>query len=192
MKRSEVENDVFFILESLKEKDYEIPSNKRILGVLFRKIWLVYVLQLIMVTLDCYLYFSDEGDIPYFFHKFMGLLLLSSGSMLFFTLAFVGSMYSPVSMSLVIGKEVMEKSVLIQVLSKKIRFYSKFLLLFNTLIGLFFLYFHEAAVVALGLSWFGSFIFCVIILQGSMSRYMTPSAIDTIAKIKTIISSGTK
>ncbi|HBK9552995.1 TPA: protein TraS [Escherichia coli] len=86
----------------------------------------------------------------------------------------------------------MEKSVLMQVLSKKIRFYSKFLLLFNTLIGLFFLYFHEAAVVALGLSWVGSFIFCVIILQGSMSRYMTPSAIDTIAKIKTIISSGTK
>lgn len=67
MKRSEVEKDVFFILESLKENDYEIPSNKRILGVLFRKIWLVYVLQLIMVTLDCYLYFSEEGDISYFF-----------------------------------------------------------------------------------------------------------------------------
>lgn len=65
MKRSEVEKDVF-ILESLKEKDYEIPSNKRILGVLFRKIWLVYVLQLIMVTLDCYLYFLMRVTFPIF------------------------------------------------------------------------------------------------------------------------------
>ncbi|EPS7491357.1 protein traS [Escherichia coli] len=192
MKRSEVEKDAYFILESLKEKDYEIPSNKQILGVLFRKIWLVYALQLIMVFLDCYFYFSDENDIFYSLNKFMGVLLLSFGSMLFFTLTFVGSMYSPVTMFLVIGEAVMEKSVLIQILSKKIRFYSKFLLLFNTLIGLFLLYFHEAAVAALGLSWFGSFLFCVIILQGSMSRYMTPAAIDTISKIKTIISPDTK
>lgn len=192
MKRSEVEKDAFFILESLKEKDYEIPSNKQILGILFRKIWLVYALQLIMVFLDCYLYFSEVDDISYVFYKFMGLLVLSSGSMLFFTLAFVGSMYSPVTMSLVIGKEVMEKSVLMQIMSKKIRFYSKFLLLFNTLIGLFLLYFNEAAVAALGLSWFGSFGFCVLILQGSMSRFMTPTAIDTISKIKTIISPDAK
>ncbi|EFI5800635.1 TPA: protein TraS [Escherichia coli] len=86
----------------------------------------------------------------------------------------------------------MEQSVLMQILSKKIRFYSKFLFLFNTLIGLFLLYFHEAAVAALGLTWFGTFIFCMIILQGSMSRYMTPAAIDTIAKLKAIISSDTK
>lgn len=67
MKRSEVEKDVFFILESLKEKDYEIPSNKQILGVLFRKIWLVYALQLIMVILDCYLYSSEGVMFPIFF-----------------------------------------------------------------------------------------------------------------------------
>ncbi|EOI7436117.1 protein traS, partial [Yersinia enterocolitica] len=134
MKRSEVEKDACFILESLKEKDYEIPSNKQILSVLFRHIWLVYVLQLIMVFLDCYFYFSEGSDISYNLYKFMGVLLLSSGSMLFFTLAFVGSLYSSVTMSLVIGKEVMEKSVLMQILAKKIRFYSKFLLLFNTLI----------------------------------------------------------
>ncbi|HEI6739721.1 TPA: protein TraS [Yersinia enterocolitica] len=86
----------------------------------------------------------------------------------------------------------MKKSVLMQILAKKIRFYGKFLLLFNTLVGLFLLYFHEAAVAALGLSWFGSFIFSGIILQGSMSRYMTPAAIDTVTKIKAIISPDTK
>lgn len=192
MKRSEVEKDACFILESLKEKDYEIPSNKQILIVLFRRIWLVYVLQLIMVFLDRYFYFSEGNDISYNLNKFMGVLLLSSGSMLFFTLAFVGSLYGSVTMSLVIGKEVMEKSVLMQILAKKIRFYSKFLLLFNTLIGLFLLYFHEAAVAALGFSWFGSFIFCGIILQGSMSRYMTPAVIDAITKVKAIISPDTK
>ncbi|MHA3699951.1 protein traS [Yersinia enterocolitica] len=192
MRRSEVEKDACFILESLKEKDYEIPSNKKILSVLFRHIWLVYVLQLIMVFLDRYFYFSEGNDISYNLNKFMGVLLLSSGSMLFFTLAFVGSLYSSVTMSLVIGKEVMEKSVLMQILAKKIRFYSKFLLLFNTLIGFFLLYFHEAAVAALGFSWFGSFIFCGIILQGSMSRYMTPAVIDAITKVKAIISPDTK
>lgn len=192
MKRSEVEKDACFILEYLKEKDYEIPTNKQILGVLFGKIWVVYALQIIMVFLDRCFYFSEGGGIYYNVYKLMGLLLLSSGSMLFFTLAFVGAMYSPVTMSLVIGKEVMEQSVLMQILSKKIRFYSKFLFLFNTLIGLFLLYFHEAAVAALGLTWFGSFVLCVIILQGSMSRYMTPAAIDTIVKLKAIISPDTK
>lgn len=192
MRRSEVERDARFIFESLKEKDYEIPSNKKILVVLFKKIWPVYILQLAMVFIDCYFYSDKDAGFLSCLISVFWLLLLSSGSMLFFTLAFVGSLYSPVTMSLVIGKEVMEKSVLIQILAKKIRFYSKFLLLFNTLIGFFLLYFHEAAVAALGFSWFGSFIFCGIILQGSMSRYMTPAVIDAITKVKAIISPDTK
>ncbi|MGT3198590.1 protein traS [Yersinia enterocolitica] len=192
MKRSEVERDAFFILESLNEKDYEIPSNKKILGVLFKKIWPVYILQIAMILADCYVYFDRSASFLAYVISVLELLLLSSGSMLFFTLAFVGSLYGPVTMSLVIGKDVMKKSVLMQILAKKIRFYGKFLLLFNTLVGLFLLYFHEAAVAALGLSWFGSFIFSGIILQGSMSRYMTPAAIDTVTKIKAIISPDTK
>lgn len=192
MKRSEVEKDACFILESLKEKDYEIPSNKKILGVLFKKLWSVYVLQIAMIVANCYVYYDGSTGFLSYLISVLELFLLSSGSMLFFSLAFVGSLYSSVTMSLVIGKEVIEKSVLMQILAKKIRFYSKFLLLFNTLIGLFLLYFHEAAVAALGFSWFGSFIFCGIILQGSMSRYMTPTVIDAITKVKAIISPDTK
>ncbi|EBN1849678.1 protein traS, partial [Salmonella enterica] len=35
MKRSDLEKDAAFILKSMSERDYEIPSNKNILKVVF-------------------------------------------------------------------------------------------------------------------------------------------------------------
>ncbi|WP_250113364.1 hypothetical protein [Escherichia coli] len=45
MKRSELEKDVAFILDAFKEVDYEIPSNRNILKVIFSKLVIVYALQ---------------------------------------------------------------------------------------------------------------------------------------------------
>ncbi|ECW6717898.1 protein traS, partial [Salmonella enterica subsp. enterica serovar Give] len=46
MKRSELEKDAAYILDRFKQLDYEIPSNREILKVIFSKLVIVYTLQL--------------------------------------------------------------------------------------------------------------------------------------------------
>ncbi|ELS8136841.1 protein traS, partial [Escherichia coli] len=52
MKRSELEKDVAFILDRFKNIDYEIPSNRDILNVIFSKLVIVYALQVIFIVID--------------------------------------------------------------------------------------------------------------------------------------------
>lgn len=54
MKRSELEKDVAFILDAFKEFDYEIPSNRDILKVIFSKLIIVYALQVIFIVVDVF------------------------------------------------------------------------------------------------------------------------------------------
>lgn len=55
MKRSELEKDVAFILDAFKEVDYEIPSNRNILKVIFSKLVIVYALQVSFIIVDVFL-----------------------------------------------------------------------------------------------------------------------------------------
>lgn len=54
MKRSDLEKDVAFILDRFKTIDYEIPSNRDILKVIFSKLVIVYVLQMIFIVVDVF------------------------------------------------------------------------------------------------------------------------------------------
>ncbi|EBQ7722222.1 protein traS, partial [Salmonella enterica] len=51
MKRSELEKDAGFILTSMKNRDYEIPTNKKIMAVIFGRLKYVYLQQIIFVIL---------------------------------------------------------------------------------------------------------------------------------------------
>ncbi|EBF9187827.1 protein traS, partial [Salmonella enterica] len=50
MKRSELEKDAAYILDKFKQLDYEIPSNRQILKVIFYKLVIVYVFQLLFIV----------------------------------------------------------------------------------------------------------------------------------------------
>lgn len=50
MKRSELEKDAGFILTSMENRDYEIPTNKKIMAVIFGRLKYVYLQQLIFVV----------------------------------------------------------------------------------------------------------------------------------------------
>ncbi|MFG5944150.1 hypothetical protein N4Q70_28795, partial [Salmonella enterica subsp. enterica serovar Weltevreden] len=45
MKRSDLEKDAAYILDNFKQLDYEIPSNRQILKVIFYKLVIVYVFR---------------------------------------------------------------------------------------------------------------------------------------------------
>ncbi|EEL0486900.1 protein traS, partial [Salmonella enterica] len=80
MKRSELEKDAAYILDRFKQLDYEIPSNREILKVIFSKLVIVYALQLAFIIADVFLN-ARSGEYHYFDTFVVGL-----GSNVFFSL----------------------------------------------------------------------------------------------------------
>ena len=186
MKRSELEKDVAFILDRFKNIDYEIPSNRDILNVIFSKLVIVYALQVIFIVIDVFLN-SNSGGYHYF-----DTIVLALGSNVFFSDVFLMSTYNSVCMRLALGDEIINQSVFFKLIMKKISFYSLFLLSVNTIVGCILLWLGERFVAGLGFSWFVSFMICLMLLQGSLSRYMTPAVVSSLSKMKELISASPK
>lgn len=186
MKRSELEKDVAFILDRFKNIDYEIPSNRDILNVIFSKLVIVYALQVIFIVIDVFLN-SNSGEYHYF-----DTIVLALGSNVFFSVVFLMSTYNSVCMRLALGDEIINQSVFLKLVVKKISFYSLFLMSVNTIVGCILLWTGESFIGGLGFSWFASFIVSVIFLQGSLSRYMTPAVVSSLSKVKELLSVSPK
>ncbi|WP_447088518.1 protein traS (plasmid) [Enterobacter asburiae] len=187
MKRSELEVDADFILASMNDRDYEIPTNKKVMGVIWCSLKYVYLLQFIFVILAFTLY-KEEGSLDYQFKKLIFLTLISCASMAFFSFAFIGVAYSNVCVFLVLGDDVKRESILLRIIKSKIEFYKWLLLIVNSLVGCILLWIGEPFVAGLGFSWFVTFIVCGIVLQGSLSRYMTPAVVSSLSKVKEVLS----
>lgn len=184
MKRSELEKDAANILDAFKNMDYEIPSNSQILKVVFGNLMVVYMLQLVFILIDI---FANSNVNEY---HFFDTAVLSVGSNVFFSLAFLMVSYNLICMKLALGDEIISRSHLLQLVEKKVKFYSIFLLSINSFIGVILLCSGERFVAGLGFSWFATFIICVIILQGSLSRYMTPAVVSSLSKVKEVLSAS--
>lgn len=102
------------------------------------------------------------------------------------------STYNPVCMRLAVGDEIINQSVFLKLVVKKISFYSLFLMSVNTIVGCILLWTGESFIGGLGFSWFASFIVSVIFLQGSLSRYMTPAVVSSLSKVKELLSVSPK
>ncbi|EDK0283045.1 protein traS, partial [Salmonella enterica] len=105
MKRSELEKDAAYILDKFKQLDYEIPSNRQILKVIFYKLVIVYVFQLLFIVSDIFIN-SNVSEYHYF-----DTFVLSLGANAFFSLVFLMSTYNLVSLKLSLGSEITEQSV---------------------------------------------------------------------------------
>lgn len=187
MKRSELEMDADFILASMNDRDYEIPTNKKVMGVIWCSLKYVYLLQFIFVILAFTIY-KEEGSLDYQFKKLIFLTLISCASMAFFSFSFIGVTYSNVCVFLVLGDDVKRESILLRIIKSKIEFYKWLLLIVNSLVGCILLWIGEPFVAGLGFSWFVTFIVCGIVLQGSLSRYMTPAVVSSLSKVKEVLS----
>lgn len=186
MKRSELEKDAASILDRFKQLDYEIPSNREILKIIFSKLMIVYILQLAFIVVDIFLN-ASSGEYHYF-----DTFILALGSNTFFSLIFLMSTYNPVCMRLVLGNEIINQSVFLKLIVKKIGFYSLFLVSVNTIVGCILLWTGERFVAGLGFSWFVSFMLCLMLLQGSLSRYMTPAVVSSLSKVKELLTASPK
>lgn len=189
MKRSDLEKDANLILSSIQDSDYEIPRNRNVMGLIFSKLKYVYLLQVFFIILDCLLYQRNDR---YQVSKTFILLGLSGVTMLFFTMVFIGVVYGNVCMYMILSDKIRMESLLIRVVKEKIHFYTRLLLFINILIGVFLLWAGEFYITGLGFSWFVTLIFSVLILQGSLSRYMTPAVVSTLSLISEMISPSGK
>ncbi|HAW2337004.1 TPA: protein traS [Escherichia coli] len=186
MKRSELEKDVAFILDAFKEVDYEIPSNRNILKVIFSKLVIVYALQVSFIIVDVF-FNSNSGEYHYF-----DTIVLALGSNAFFSVVFLMSTYDSVCMRLALGDEIINQSVFFKLIEKKIGFYSLFLMSVNTIVGFILILKDESLIGGLGFSWFVTYIISMLTLQTSLSRYMTPAVVSSLSKMKELISASPK
>ncbi len=186
MKRSELEKDVAFILDAFKEVDYEIPSNRNILKVIFSKLVIVYALQVGFIIVDVF-FNSKSGEYHYF-----DTIVLALGSNAFFSVVFLMSTYDSVCMRLALGDEIINQSIFFKLIEKKIGFYSLFLMSVNTIVGFILILKDESLIGGLGFSWFVTYIISMLTLQTSLSRYMTPAVVSSLSKMKELISASPK
>ncbi|MBS9286904.1 protein traS [Escherichia coli] len=186
MKRSELEKDVAFILDAFKEVDYEIPSNRNILKVIFSKLVIVYALQVSFIIVDVF-FNSKSGEYHYF-----DTIVMALGSNAFFSVVFLMSTYDSVCMRLALGDEIINQSVFFKLIEKKIGFYSLFLMSVNTIVGFILILKDESLIGGLGFSWFVTYIISMLTLQTSLSRYMTPAVVSSLSKMKELISASPK
>lgn len=186
MKRSELERDAVCILDELKTRDYEIPTNRQILKIIFSKLGIVYAIQMLFIVVDMFINIGRGG------YHYFDAIILALGSNAFFSLIFLIVSYNFVCMRIALGSEIINQSVLIGLIDKKIYFYSSFLLCTNIIVGLILLWAGERFVSGLGFSWFVTFLVSVLCLQGSLSRYMTPAVVGSLLKVKKLLSASPK
>lgn len=191
MKYAELEKDAEFILISMKNRDYEIPTNKKIMGVIWGRLKYVYLLQFIFVILAFTIY-QEASDLDYQFKRLIYLSLISCATMAFFSLVFIAATYSNVCIFLVLGDDVKRESILLKIVKNKVEFYTRLLLIVNSLVGCILLWAGEPFVAGLGFSWFVTFIISMLFLQGSLSRYMTPAVISCLSKVKALLAASSK
>lgn len=184
MKRSELEKDAANILDAFKSLDYEIPSNSQILKIVFGNLMVVYMLQLMFVVIDVFVNSSIKE------YRYFDTAVLVVGSNVFFSLVFLMVSYNLVCMKLALGDEIIRQSHLLQLVEKKIKFYSIFLLSINSFVGVILLYSGESFVAGLGFSWFVTFLMSTLFLQGSLSRYMTPAVVSSLSKVRALLSAS--
>ncbi|EBC4088821.1 protein traS [Salmonella enterica] len=191
MKRSDLEKDADLILNSIRENDYEIPENKEIIKLALGRLKYVFLLQLLLVILDCFLY-PEVSNYQYQVSKVLFLIFLSFCTVLFFSFVFLASIYNSLSMYLIIKDDVKVNSLLLKLVKQKVSFYGKLLLAINSIIGFILLFSGEYFIAGLGFSWFVTYLISMLALQTSLSRYMTPAVVSSLSKVKELLSASPK
>lgn len=185
MKRSELEKDVFELFDKIKQSDYDIPANSAVMSVIFKKLLVVIVIQMVIVGVDCI--YNDV--------EWRGVVWISIVSLvvnIVFAFIFIVTLYQPICMGLSVSEEIKRSSQIVQLLTKKVRSYWFGLITINTVVGLVLVLCGDGFVVGLGASWLVTYIISMIMLQTSLSRYMTPAVVSSLSKVKVLLSASPK
>lgn len=179
--KSEIEKDVQLLMTSL-EGDYRIPSSSEVIFPVIKALSVVYFMHIVAVVVNKFYY---DDDIWLF--GVVLWLVLSCSILTAFALMMT---YGNLSLLMCIPKEVRKKSLIINIGKKKLTIYSYVIVAINFVVAIILIIGNHEFIFGYGISWFASMLIGSFIFSMSMSRYMTPAVVATLAKIRQVISSG--
>ncbi|HHT2664537.1 TPA: hypothetical protein ACTYSP_004202 [Citrobacter freundii] len=180
--RSMIEQDAQYLLESVRTADYEIPASGDIFKVIFKVYGFVVLLQIAAVLADWLLY-----GVNYKYYSFFSMMIFSGGSLVIIFGVLCMMLYQNVSLALCIPEEVRRKSLVCQIVRRKLQSYLVAVILFNTIVASVLLYCGHAYAGGLGFSWFVSLGIASVCFSYSTARYFTPQVMAVIDKIAEVI-----
>ncbi|EBS4817069.1 hypothetical protein DEN29_18515 [Salmonella enterica subsp. enterica serovar Javiana] len=184
--RSMIEQDAQYLLESVRTADYEIPASGDIFKVIFKVYGFVVLLQAVAIFID-WLFYAGKDK----FYSYSDIAILSGGGLVVIFGVLCVMLYQNVSFALCIPEEVRRKSLVCQIVRRKLQSYLVAVILFNTIVASVLLYCGHAYAGGLGFSWFLSLIVGGLSFSYSMSRYFTPQVLSVFSKINDVITPST-
>ncbi|EDE2461889.1 protein traS [Salmonella enterica] len=181
--RSMLEQDARYLLDSVRDADYEIPSSGAVFKTILKVYGCVFFIQLAGVLADWMIY-ARRGD----YYSYSDIAILSTVSLVVIFAVLCVMLYQNVSFALCIPEDVRNNSLICKIIRKKLKAYFVVVVLFNMLVALILLYCGHRHVSYLGASWFFSLIVGGLSFSFSMSRYFTPPVISALNKIAETVS----
>lgn len=180
--RSMVENDLVEVWESVKSKDYLIPSSIEIISLILKSIFPLYAIQLIVFVAYCY-------NLPDY-RTWENALLLSVISLVGISFVIVALLYLPAYLYLCIDVEGKNKSIIINLAIKKIKVFSVFLFVVVLMVSVPNAL-NDKAELSLFIPSICTFVIGIVLsvcYRLSMARYLTPGAIKILKEINAFMS----
>lgn len=81
MKESGLEIEMSWIVEKLKGQEVNAPAKKEVFGFIFKRLAVIYVIQIVALGMDYAMYSGDES-------RFTGVLIISSSVNVVFSCVF--------------------------------------------------------------------------------------------------------
>ncbi|EBN9932940.1 hypothetical protein QTR52_004393 [Salmonella enterica] len=180
--RSMLEQDARYLLNSVRDADYEIPSSGAVFKTIFKVYGCVFFIQLAGVLADWVIY-ARRGD----YYSYSDMAILSTVSLVVVFAVLCVMLYQNVSLALCIPEDVRNNSLICKIIRRKLRSYFVAVVLFNMLVALILLFLGHRHVSYLGASWFVSLGIASICFSYSTARYFTPQVMSVIDKIAEVI-----
>lgn len=180
--RTMVDDDINMVLDSLKSHDYVIPSTREILAPLFGYLKWFYLFQFCWMVLAVFIHKTR-----YLEYILVGCIPVVIGCMVA-TFVAVSFFYTPLMINLCLEEKVKRKSILYRVVMALLEKYIRFGVIAILVVSVFFMFNNDWGFLAPS----GALTVAIFVGAGagqmSLSRYLTPSVIEGIAKIKQVIS----
>lgn len=183
--KKQIENDVFILVESMRSMNYEIPTSRKVLLLIFKWLSFVYIFQACSILIDFILHKNVWER-----HDTSDVLIMSVISCGVVTFLWVVSLYNNISLSYCIDEDLRKRSLLFKIILRKVKCYFTFTIGIVLISTVYLLWLGPAWVGILGIVWVVCTFIGGVAFSMSMSRYMTPAVVATLDKIRQIASSG--
>lgn len=178
MKRSDVQKDIGFILDELKENDYEIPNFRGIYSPINSFLKPLYWMVLVSSVFSFFYHGPREAWLIWM------MIVCNSAGLLVINFFMFIVMYNPNRLLLCLSDKVKSESILCNKWYDLTLKYRKIMVVISLIISVPLTILTDLGYTAFLWSWF-VMVFCFgVMLNVTFSQYLTPEIIDLIKKIR--------